>query len=39
MELISTELDALQELEEAAPDCIYLTDFKAEIEHLRHIIE
>ena len=37
--LISNELEALAELEEAAPDCIYLTDFKTEIEHLLHAIE
>ena len=39
VELISNELEALAELEEAAPDCIYLTDFKTEIEHLLHTIE
>ena len=39
VELISNELEALAELEEAAPDCIYLTDFKTEIEHLLHAIE
>ena len=36
--LISKELDAINELEEAAPDCIYLSAFRTEIERLLHSI-
>ena len=36
--LISKELDAINELEEAAPDCIYLSAFRSEIERLLNSI-
>ena len=36
--LISKELDAINELEEAAPDCIFLSAFRTEIERLLHSI-
>ena len=36
--LISKELDAINELEEAAPDCIYLSAFRTEIERLLNSI-
>ena len=36
--LISKEMDAINELEVAAPDCIYLSEFRSEIERLLHSI-
>ena len=36
--LITKEINDINELEEAAPDCMYLSSFRSEMEHLLHSI-